>query len=117
MYAFSALHEAIMSFGCAACPVEETTYGDFCSPEEDAGGPVDDGGRVEGRLLYVYGKVVAEGKDTNGETVNGTCANNRCGPKSYQHSFDTFPRSAYDCRAYLKVIGEELTKMDGAFWI
>ncbi len=34
--------------------------------------PVEDGGSVEGRDLYVYGRVVAVGKETKGETVSGT---------------------------------------------
>lgn len=68
----------MISSGCAACPELETTYLDFSSDEE--GAPVDDGGSVEGSVLYVYGRVVAEGRDTKGDTVKGTCASNGWGP-------------------------------------
>jgi hypothetical protein len=71
------LQDAIISSGCAACPEDDTTYCGLSSPGEDL---VDDGGRVEGKLLYVYGRVVAVGRETNGETVNGTCARRGCVP-------------------------------------
>ena len=67
------MHDAIISSGCAAWPDDETTYGTLSSLVE-AVVPVDEGGNVEGRVLYVYGKVVAVGRDTNGDTVRGTCA-------------------------------------------
>ena len=38
--------------------------------------PVEDGGRVEGRALYVYGRVVAVGNDMKGDTVSEICASN-----------------------------------------
>lgn len=63
-----------MSSGCAACPEGDTTYFVFSSAAE-AGVPVDDAGSVDGMVLYVYGRVVAVGRETNGDTVNGTCAN------------------------------------------
>ena len=45
--------------------------------------PVEEGGSVEGRDLYVYGSVVAVGSDTNGDTVRGTWA--RSGSVSMLH--------------------------------
>lgn len=59
-----------MSSGCAEYPDEDTTYGTFSSPGCRV--PMDDCGRVEGIFLYVYGRVVAVGREMNGETVNGT---------------------------------------------
>lgn len=41
---------------------------------------VEDGGRVEGKALYVYGSVVAVGSDMNGDTVRGICARYGWGP-------------------------------------
>ena len=58
----------MISSGWAACPEAETTYFGFSVPLSS---PVDDGGRVEGSDLYVYGSVVAVGRDMNGETVSG----------------------------------------------
>jgi hypothetical protein len=49
IYACNALHDAIISSGCAAWPEEDTTYWDFSSPDP----PVDEGGSVDGRVLYV----------------------------------------------------------------
>lgn len=51
IYACRALQDWIISSGCAAWPDEDTTYGVFSSPPADAAIPVDDGGRVEGRVL------------------------------------------------------------------
>ncbi len=48
----------------------------------DDGGSVADGGSVEGRVLYVYGRVVAVGRETNGETVRGTWTSTGCGSGS-----------------------------------
>jgi hypothetical protein len=77
IYACNALHDAIISSGCAAWPEEDTTYWDFSSPDT----PVEDGGNDDGSgLLYVYGSVVAVGRDTNGDTVKGTCARRGCVP-------------------------------------
>lgn len=81
MYACNALHDAIISLGCAAWPEEDTTYWDFSSPDA----PVEEGGSVDGRVLYVYGRVVAVGRDTNGDTVSGTCASRGCVPGSVSH--------------------------------
>lgn len=69
----------MISSGCAAWPEEDMTYCAFSSAEE-AGVPVDDCGNVDGSVLYVYGSVVAVGKETNGETVSGTCASRGWGP-------------------------------------
>lgn len=77
MYALRALHEAMISSGCAAWPDEETTYLGFSS-DEFVVVPVDDGGSVEGSVLYVYGRVVAVGSEMKGETVRGTCASSGC---------------------------------------
>jgi hypothetical protein len=71
MYPCNALHDAMISSGCAAWPDAETTYWDFSSA---VAVPVDEGGSVDGRVLYVYGRVVEVGRETNGDTVNGTCA-------------------------------------------
>jgi hypothetical protein len=49
MYACNALHESIISSGCAACPEEETTY--LALPSDVIVLPVDDGGSVEGSVL------------------------------------------------------------------
>lgn len=50
MYACNALHESIISSGCAACPEEETTY--LALPSADVIAlPVEDGGSVEGSVL------------------------------------------------------------------
>lgn len=62
-----------MSSGCAAWPEDDTTYLGFPSLDV-AEAAVEDGGKVDGRVLYVYGRVVAVGRETNGETVRGTCA-------------------------------------------
>lgn len=80
-----------MSSGWAAWPDAETTYrgllellfaeegsaaedGEgFASVEEVEVTPVTEGGRVDGMALYVYGRVVAEGRLMKGETVRGTC--------------------------------------------
>ena len=69
----------MISSGCAAWPEEDITYCAFSSADE-AGVPVDDCGNVDGSVLYVYGSVVAVGKETNGETVSGTCARRGWGP-------------------------------------
>ena len=45
------------------------------------GGSIIDGGMVEGSCLKVYGRVVAEGRERNGETVSGTWARRSCGSK------------------------------------
>ena len=45
--------------------------------------PVEDGGRVEGNDLYVYGSVVAVGNEMNGDTVSGTWASNGWGSASH----------------------------------
>lgn len=50
MYAWRALQDAMMSFGCAACPEEDTTYFGLSS---SVLAPVDDGGNVDGMTLYV----------------------------------------------------------------
>lgn len=79
MYACSALHEATISSGCAAWPLPETTY---CGFEPVAAAvdvvPVEEGGSVEGSVLYVYGRVVAVGREMKGETVRGTWASSGC---------------------------------------
>lgn len=62
-----------MSSGRAACPLEETTYCGFSLELEST---VTDDGRVESTLLYVYGSVTVDGKEMNGDTVNGTWASN-----------------------------------------
>lgn len=69
----------MISSGCAAWPEGDTTYL-VLSSVPGAGTPVDEGGRVDGRVLYVYGSVVAVGRETNGDTVNGTCASSGSGP-------------------------------------
>ena len=84
IYACNALHDAIISSGCAAWPEEDTTYWDFSSPDP----PVEEGGSVDGRVLYVYGRVVAVGRDTNGDTVRGTCARSGCVPGAVSCSRD-----------------------------
>lgn len=71
MCACNAWHEAIISSGCAVCPDGATTYFSLSTPLESA---VDEGGRVEGNGLYVYGRVVAVGKEMKGDTVNGIWA-------------------------------------------
>lgn len=38
--------------------------------------PVEEAGSVDGIVLYVYGRVVATGREMNGETVKGICASN-----------------------------------------
>jgi hypothetical protein len=38
--------------------------------------------------LYVYGRVVAVGRDTNGDTVRGTCARSGCVPGAVSCSRD-----------------------------
>lgn len=43
-------------------------------PEGPFGGSMQDWGSVEGRDLYVYGRVVWVGRERNGETVRGSCA-------------------------------------------
>lgn len=43
---------------------------------------MDDAGSVEGRVLYVYGRVVAVGSETNGDTVNGIWARRGWEPAS-----------------------------------
>lgn len=91
MYDCRALQDAIISSGCAACPEDDTTYCDFSSPDD--GAPVDEGGKVEGRFLYVYGRVVAVGKDTKGETVSGTCWSRGCVPGCGQQSLIVRKRS------------------------
>ena len=63
----------MMSSGWAACPDAETTYLGFSSAEVVVL-PVEEGGRVEGNVLYVYGSVVAVGSEMKGETVRGTWA-------------------------------------------
>ena len=52
MWACSALHDAMMSSGWAAWPDAETTYLGFSSAEVVVL-PVEEGGRVEGKVLYV----------------------------------------------------------------
>lgn len=49
--------------------VEETTNFGFSSGLDDSG--VDEGGRVEGSGLYVYGRVMGLGRLMKGETVRG----------------------------------------------
>lgn len=70
-----AVHDAITSSGCTARPVDERMN---CGPESGAwpllSGIMDEGGRDGGKLLYVYGSDAAVGRDTNGDTVRGTCA-------------------------------------------
>jgi hypothetical protein len=63
----------MISSGCAACPEAEITYLGFSSVGVDVL-PVDDGGKVDGSVLYVYGRVVAVGNEIKGETVRGICA-------------------------------------------
>jgi hypothetical protein len=66
-----------MSSGWAAWPLDETTYFGFSDP---FGSTVTDGGRDDGVLLYVYGRVTAVGNEMNGDTVNGTCASKGWAP-------------------------------------
>lgn len=42
--------------------------------------PVDEGGNVDGSVLYVYGRVVAVGNEMNGDTVKGIWASRGCDP-------------------------------------
>lgn len=70
-----------MSSGWAAWPEEEMTYLGLAAAAGSCSlpfcvatpMPVAEGGRVEGMDLYVYGRVVAVGRLTKGETVRGTC--------------------------------------------
>ena len=66
----------MISSGWAAWPEDEITYLGLSEP---LASPVEDGGRVDGSVLYVYGRVVAVGKEIKGETVKGICASSRCG--------------------------------------
>ena len=68
-----------MSSGLAVWPDLETTNLSCSMPFESA---VADGGSVDGRGLYVYGNVGAEGKEMKGETVRGIWASSGCGPAS-----------------------------------
>lgn len=67
----------MISPGDAAWPERETTYFTLSEPEESA---VDDGGRVDGSGLYVYGRVVAVGSEMKGETVRGIWASSGWDP-------------------------------------
>lgn len=58
----------MISSGLAAWPDLETTNLSCSLPLASA---VAEGGRVDGRGLYVYGKVGADGREMNGETVKG----------------------------------------------
>lgn len=61
----------MISSGDAAWPERETTYFSLSLPLLSV---VDEGGNVDGKGLYVYGRVVAVGNEMNGETVRGICA-------------------------------------------
>lgn len=61
----------MISSGWAAWPEGAITYFARSMPLESA---VEDGGRVDGMGLYVYGRVVAVGNEMNGDTVKGIWA-------------------------------------------
>ena len=67
----------MISSGDAAWPERERMYFSLSLPFESA---VEDGGRVDGRGLYVYGSVVAVGSEMNGETVKGIWASKGWAP-------------------------------------
>jgi hypothetical protein len=99
------LHDAMISSGCAAWPEEETTYCDLSSPT-----PVEGGGNVDGKVLYVYGRVVALGRDTNGDTVKGTCARRGCVPGCVSGDKYRGEASAYGCRASCCFVSKQACK-------
>lgn len=84
-----------MSSGCAACPVDDMMYFGLSSVLPDVL-PVVEAGSVDGIVLYVYGRVVAVGREMKGETVKGICASNGWDPvndincSSYTHSSMTY---------------------------
>jgi hypothetical protein len=91
------LQEAMMSSGWAAWPLDETTYFGFSDP---LGSTATDGGKDDGVLLYVYGRVTAVGNEMKGDTVNGTCASKGWAPRSCQCTeacFHWFKRVYHDC--------------------
>ena len=68
----------MISSGDAAWPDREMT--NFSRSLPVLGSAVDDGGSVDGRGRYVYGRGVAVGKEMNGETVKGIWARRGCDP-------------------------------------
>lgn len=87
----------MISSGCAAWPEDDTTYCAFSSPGDVS---VDAGGNVDDRFLYVYGRVVAVGNDTKGETVSGTCWSRGCVPGSLLALSLQIGKIAYYCHAF-----------------
>jgi len=81
MCSWRPLQEAMMSSGCAAWPLDDTTYFGFSLSFEST---VTDGGREDGTLLYVYGRVTEVGNDMKGETAKGSCASRGWDPRSSQ---------------------------------
>lgn len=64
-----------------------------------------EGGSVDERVLYVYGRVVADGRDRKGETVKGIWESSGCGSASFlslhPHHYSSSPFwMTYGCQTF-----------------